>query len=68
MTLSLILERFGYEPGYYKNDKFVRVPEMIPEFIVPNLSEFKASIPGQYRSTPSKIDKKSNVIRFFSSF
>ena len=66
MTLSLILERFGYEPGYYKNDKFVRVPEMIPEFIVPNLSEFKASIPGRYRC-PQKLMKivmSSNCFSF----
>lgn len=29
------------EPGYKHNNKFVEVPEMIPEIMVPDLKDFK---------------------------
>lgn len=37
----LLLERVKREPGYRQGDKFVEIPEMIPELIVPKLDGFK---------------------------
>jgi hypothetical protein len=38
----LIVSDLGVRPvGYYVGDEFVKVPEMIPELIVPDLTGFK---------------------------
>lgn len=34
-----ILERGVRDVGYYKGDKFVLIPERIPELIVPDLTD-----------------------------
>lgn len=33
------------EPGYRVNNKLIEVPEMIPELIVPDLTDFKVKHP-----------------------
>ena len=41
-TRLLIVSDLGVRPvGYGAGDKFVKVPEMIPELIVPDLTGFK---------------------------
>jgi hypothetical protein len=38
----LIVSDLGVRPvGYEVGDRFVKVPEMIPELIVPDLTDFK---------------------------
>ena len=39
-----VLARFGYQPGYRNEDgNLVVIKEMIPEFVVPDLTGFKVS-------------------------
>ena len=36
----ILTVRFGHPPGYYdKDDNFVLVEEMVPEFVVPDLRD-----------------------------
>ena len=39
-VVFVLTVRFGHPPGYYdKDDKFVLVEEMVPEFVVPDLRD-----------------------------
>ena len=42
------------QPGYLDNDgKFTLIPEMIPEFVVPDLTDFKVQCFSMYIGRPS---------------
>jgi hypothetical protein len=57
-THLFFVERGVRDVGYYVGNKFVLVPEMVPELVVPDLKDFEVSV----RKKSSRHCNKENFI------
>ncbi|GIX84206.1 39S ribosomal protein L41, mitochondrial [Caerostris darwini] len=55
-------------PGYWENGKFVKVPEMIPELIVPDLTDFPLKPYVSYRTSDITQEKFTPEHLFYAVY